>query len=81
MAVHSLRCGFDGLYLHDPLAVAVALDPSLVETRRARLEVDTTDTERGRVRAVWDEAAPSAVAMAVEAERFVGLLERALTGR
>jgi purine nucleosidase len=81
MAVHKLRCGFDGLYLHDPLAVAVALDPSLVETRRARLEVDTTDAERGRVRALWDEAAPSTVAMAVEAERFVGLLERALTGR
>ena len=81
MAVHSLRCGFDGLYLHDPLAVATALDPSLVETRRAHLEVDTTDAERGKVRAVWDDDAPSTVAMAVEAERFVGLLERALTGR
>ena len=81
MAVHSLRCGFDGLYLHDPLAVAAALDPSLGETRRAHLEVDTTDAERGKVRAVWDDDAPSAVAMAVEAERFVGLLERALTGR
>ena len=28
--------------MHDPLAVAVALDPTLVETRRAAVDVETT---------------------------------------
>ena len=80
MAFHNLRAGFDGLYLHDPLALAVALDPSLVKTRKARLEVETAGAARGRVRASWDEGAPSAVATAVEAERFLTLLKQVLTG-
>ncbi|MFQ6672255.1 MAG: nucleoside hydrolase, partial [Candidatus Tectimicrobiota bacterium] len=80
MTFHHRQCGFDGLYLHDPLAVAVALDPSLVQTRKAHLEVDTTEVARGRVRASWDDDAPSAVATAVEAERFLALLHQALTG-
>lgn len=80
MAFHNLRVGFDGLYLHDPLALAVALDPSLVKTRKARLEVETAGAARGRVRASWDEGAPSAVATAVEAERFLTLVKQVLTG-
>ena len=80
MAFHNLRVGFDGLYLHDPLALAVALDPSLVKTRKARLEVETAGAARGRVRAFWDEGAPSAVATAVEAERFLTLVKQVLTG-
>ena len=64
--------------MHDPLAVAVALDPTLVETRRATVDVETT----GRLttgativdwRGQWGRLANSEVAVAVDAERFRGL--------
>lgn len=41
MKYHRLTRAFDGLYLHDPLAVAVAIDRSLVRCRRMHVEVET----------------------------------------
>ena len=64
--------------MHDPLAVAVALDPTLVETRRAAVDVETT----GRLtmgatvvdwRGQWGRLANTEVAVAVDAERFRSL--------
>jgi purine nucleosidase len=64
--------------MHDPLAVAVALDPTLVETRRAAVDVETS----GRLttgativdwRGQWGRLANAEVAVAVDAERFRGL--------
>jgi purine nucleosidase len=61
--------------MHDPLAVAVALDPTLVETRSATVDVETS----GRLttgativdwRGQWGRLANSEVAVAVDAERF-----------
>ena len=61
--------------MHDPLAVAVALDPTLVETRRATVDVETT----GRLttgativdwRGQWGRLANTEVAVAVDADRF-----------
>jgi inosine-uridine nucleoside N-ribohydrolase len=61
--------------MHDPLAVAVALDPTLVETRTAAVDVETT----GRLttgativdwRGQWGRLANTEVAVAVDAERF-----------
>ncbi len=61
--------------MHDPLAVAVALDPTLVETRSAAVDVETT----GRLttgativdwRGQWGRLANTEVAVAVDAERF-----------
>jgi purine nucleosidase len=61
--------------MHDPLAVAVALDPTLVETRRAAVDVETS----GRLttgativdwRGQWGRLANAEVAVAVDAERF-----------
>jgi purine nucleosidase len=61
--------------MHDPLAVAVALDPTLVETRSAAVDVETT----GRLttgativdwRGQWGRLANAEVAVAVDAERF-----------
>ena len=58
--------------------VAVALDPTLVETRRAAVDVETT----GRLttgativdwRGQWGRLANTEVAVAVDAERFRGL--------
>jgi purine nucleosidase len=61
--------------MHDPLAIAVALDPTLVETRAAAVDIETT----GRLttgativdwRGQWGRLANSEVAVAVDAERF-----------
>src|SRR5271166_3941757 len=61
--------------MHDPLAVAVALDPSLIETRRAAVDVETT----GRIttgatipdwRGQWGRLANTEVAVAIDSERF-----------
>jgi purine nucleosidase len=61
--------------MHDPLAVAVALDPTLVETRQAAVDVETS----GRLttgativdwRGQWGRLANAEVAVAVDAERF-----------
>ena len=61
--------------MHDPLAVAVALDPTLVETRTAAVDIETT----GRLttgativdwRGQWGRLANTEVAVAVDAERF-----------
>jgi purine nucleosidase len=41
-------------YLHDPLAAAVALDPRLVSTRAARVDIELADTPaRGVTAADW----------------------------
>ena len=61
--------------MHDPLAVAVALDPTLVETRRAAVDVETA----GRLtlgativdwRGQWGRLANTEVAVAADVERF-----------
>jgi purine nucleosidase len=61
--------------MHDPLAVAVALDPTLVETRRAAVDVETTGrlTTGATVvdwRGQWGRLANTEVAVAVDADRF-----------
>ena len=61
--------------MHDPLAIAVALDPTLVETRPAAVDIETT----GRLttgativdwRGQWGRLANTEVAVAVDADRF-----------
>jgi purine nucleosidase len=61
--------------MHDPLAVAAALEPTIVETRRAAVDVETT----GRLttgativdwRGQWGRLANAEVAISVDATRF-----------
>ena len=63
------------LIMHDPLAVAVALDPALVETRRAAVDVETAGRLATGATVVdwegrWGRLANAEVAVAVDAERF-----------
>ncbi|MGA8328248.1 MAG: nucleoside hydrolase [Mycobacterium sp.] len=52
-AYHDLGHGFQA-HLHDPLAAAVALDPLLVETRQATVDVELTGTlTRGMTVTDW----------------------------
>jgi inosine-uridine nucleoside N-ribohydrolase len=61
--------GMDGFYLHDPLAVAVALDPSLVAGEACGIDVATRDAERGRTTAT-PGTGNALVAAQVDAARF-----------
>lgn len=75
--------GVPGCNLHDPLAVAAALDPSLIDTFSCDIMVETEGAGRGCT--IGDPArvtCPSGrtqVALAVDAERFVErFMERTL---
>ena len=41
MKYHEMTEGFNGGYLHDPLAVAVAIQPDLVQTTRVHVDIET----------------------------------------
>ena len=63
------------LIMHDPLALAVALDPTLIETRRAAVDVETAGRLTSGATVVdwedrWGRLANTEVAIAVDAERF-----------
>ncbi|HEY7032650.1 MAG TPA: nucleoside hydrolase, partial [Thermomicrobiales bacterium] len=58
-----------GLFLHDPLTVAVALDPTLVDCTRRSVTVSCASENRGETRA--ERAGTIKVAETVEAERFL----------
>jgi inosine-uridine nucleoside N-ribohydrolase len=46
------RLGRRQFPLHDPLSVAVAIDPTLIDSRQSAISVDTIEPERGRTRIV-----------------------------
>ena len=66
-----------GFYLHDPLAVAVAMDPSLVDGPRHRVEVMAVGDTRGKT-LLGVEHPDSLIATSVDAGRFVRDLAIAL---
>ncbi|MEB3019799.1 nucleoside hydrolase [[Mycobacterium] crassicus] len=76
-------------YLHDPLAAAVALEPELITTRTASIQVELAATAaRGRTIPDWDAAQPNAlVGVGVDPAEFfdrfvqrVGAFARRLGG-
>jgi inosine-uridine nucleoside N-ribohydrolase len=66
-----------GFFLHDPLAVAVAGDPSLVNGVRHRADVATVGETRGKT-SLGEAHERSLIATHVDAERFVRNLATAL---
>jgi purine nucleosidase len=72
----SARCfeqqELDHLYLHDPLAVAVTLDPELIETERSAVVVDTgSGVSAGQTRLIGDASMVwHDVALSVKIEAF-----------
>lgn len=84
---HEEHDGFAGSYLHDPLTVAVAADPSLVEARAVHVDVETAGEHTLgmtiadlRDRPHWTRIPNAHVAVAVEAERFVQRFLRRMQG-
>jgi inosine-uridine nucleoside N-ribohydrolase len=79
------RRGCAAIPLHDPLAVGVVIDQSLVRRELLRVEVETADgpaqgvtiADRRQIRAEWKQPPNLQVCVEVDADRFVGLfLER-----
>jgi inosine-uridine nucleoside N-ribohydrolase len=65
-----------GFYLHDPLAVAVALDPRLITGTTQSVGVEISGEQRGRTTA--SDGAGPLVATGVDAARFVNDLAESL---
>jgi inosine-uridine nucleoside N-ribohydrolase len=61
------RLGRDQFSLHDPLSVAVAIDPTLIDVRELAITVDVVEPERGRTRIVGPGTVR--VAVSVDAQR------------
>ena len=75
---HARRYGWDGAPVHDAVALAHVVDPSLLQTVHCGVVVDTgPELSRGRTyvdrrRAMWEPNCH--VAVDIDAERFLGLL-------
>ncbi len=82
MEFHSRYDGFYGAFIHDPLAVAAALDPSLIRTESLTVEVElggtlTTGETVTDWRRVWNKPPTLDVAVEADADRFLDqLVER-----
>jgi purine nucleosidase/pyrimidine-specific ribonucleoside hydrolase len=80
------RQGYDGCYLHDPLAVGVAIDPSYVWTREMRVYVETEGkvtrgmTLPSRHPTVRREPSNVRVCVEVDHERFLSDFLRVVYG-
>jgi inosine-uridine nucleoside N-ribohydrolase len=71
---HKERYGWDGSPIHDALAVAVVIDPTLVRREHVHVRVHTDDETRGRTEIVEGEPPNAHVALEVDADRFLELL-------
>lgn len=67
MGYHLETVGFHGCYLHDPLAVGLAIDPSFCEIKEAYVRIET----EGRTVADFHQTPNARVCMEVDAPRFL----------
>jgi purine nucleosidase len=77
MEFHSRYDGFYGAFIHDPLAVAAALDPALIETDALPVQVELDGTLTGGEtvtdwRRVWGRQPNLDVAVQADIETFFG---------
>jgi purine nucleosidase len=76
MEFHSRYDGFYGAFIHDPLAVAAALDPSLIRTEAVTVDVEldgtlTTGETVTDWRRVWGREPNVDVAIEADADEFL----------
>jgi purine nucleosidase len=76
MEFHSRYDGFYGAFIHDPLALAAALDPTLVRTEAVAVDVElngrlTTGETVADWRRVWGRPPNVDVAVEADSERFM----------
>lgn len=85
MEFHQRYDGFYGAFIHDPLVVAVALDPTLVRTRPLAVDVEmagaiTTGQTVADWRGLWKRPANADVAVETDAATFLARLVERLGG-
>jgi purine nucleosidase len=76
MEFHAHYDGFYGAFIHDALAVAAALDPSLVRTQAVTVDVElggtlTTGETVADWRGVWNRPPNADVATEADADEFL----------
>jgi purine nucleosidase len=76
MEFHASYDGFYGAFIHDPLAVAAALDPTLVRTQAVTVDVElsgtlTTGQTVADWRGVWGRPPNLDVAVEADADEFL----------
>jgi purine nucleosidase len=77
MDFHKGYEGLDGCVVNDPLAVALAADPSLATWREMRVGVSVSDDDRrGAIVVDAPAGAPARVAATVQAAEVLGLITR-----
>jgi purine nucleosidase len=81
MSYQRTESGLDGGYMHDPMAVAAAIDPAIIRSRPEPVGVVADGPDRGRSITAEDGRAPVAVAREVEAASFLDLLRRRVVAR
>ena len=67
------------IYLHDPLAVAVVIDPDLVKKERLAIHVETEEGESYGQTAEIEEGLKTDVCLGVNTERFLELFLSSLS--
>jgi purine nucleosidase len=85
MEFHSRCDGFYGAFIHDPLAVAAALDPGLVQARALTVDVElggtlTTGETVTDWRRVWGRPPTLDVALTADVETFFDRLVERIGG-
>jgi inosine-uridine nucleoside N-ribohydrolase len=79
-ADHFERRGKEGMYLHDPLALMVAIDPTLCEMKRGRVKVETaTAWCAGQTTLTESEDGPHQVCVGVDAPRALRVMSEVLS--
>lgn len=74
-----LERGLAAVPLHDPLAVALAIDPELCSLRRGTVQVETVTAWRaGQTTLRQEDGGPHAVAVGVDVARFAALFHTVL---
>lgn len=74
IAYNEAQWGYSGLFLHDPLAVALAFDPLVCELQSLGLDVETADEETvGKVTVDPSEGDQVECAVSVDSGRFLRL--------
>ena len=84
MRYHKKTEGFLGAFLHDPIAVSVAIDPGLFRTQRVSVQVETkSDLTRGMTIGDFRKKSGARgtavqVALRIDKERFLKLFHERL---
>ncbi len=72
--------GNDRVFLHDPLAIAVAEDPSLVGLESGEIIVEVRERTRGRTRIAVGQQGTGGAASEVDVDRFREMFSRVYSG-